>query len=112
MQWSKPTHSGHLRNYEVSCPLSVNHNSSQVCEDHGYFSKYPEVSNVRKPRFSCVLTPLVIHWPSFNELLLISAGLGLVCHNKQGDFYINALSSPCKHTNPVLSLFLPVQLKL
>lgn len=107
-----PTRSGHLRNEEVSRPLSVNRNSSKVHEGHGYSSKYTEVSDARKPRFYCVLTPPVIHRPAFNELLLISAGLGLICHNKQGDFYINALSSPCKHTNPVLSLFLPVQLKL
>lgn len=112
MQWSELSRSGHLRNGEVSRPLSVNRNSGKVHEDHRYFSKYTQVSNVRKPRFYCVLTPPVIHWPSFNEPLLISAGLGLICHNKQGDFYINALSSPCKHTNPVLSLFLPAQLKL
>lgn len=101
-----------LRNEEVSCPLSDNRNFSKVHEDHRYFSKDTEVSVVRKPRFYCVLAPPVSQWPSFNELLLISAGLGLICHNKQGDFYINALSSTCKHTNPVLSLFVPVQLKL
>lgn len=112
MQWSELSRSGHLRNEDVSRPLSVNRSSSKVHEDHRYFGKYTEGSNVRKPRFYCVLTPPVIHWPSFNELLLISAGLGLICHNKQGDFYINALSSPCKHTNPVLSLFLPAPLKL
>lgn len=59
-----------------------------------------------KPRFDGVPTPPVIHQPSFNEPLLISAGLGLICHNKQGDFDINAKSSLCKHTNPLLSLFL------
>jgi len=112
VRWSELPRPGHLRNGEVSCPPSANRNPSNVHEDHRYFSKYTEVSNGRKPRFYCGLTPPVIHQPSFNELFLISAGLGLICHNKQGDFYINALSSPCKHTNPVLSLFLPAQLKL
>lgn len=59
-----------------------------------------------KPGFDGVLTAPVIQQPSFNEPLLISAGLGLIRRNKQGDFDINVRSSPCKHTNPMLSLFL------
>lgn len=69
------------------------------------FQQHTEVSDARKPRFYCALTPAVILQPAFNEPLLMAAGLGLICHNKQGDFSINALSSPCKHANPLLSLF-------
>lgn len=60
-----------------------------------------------RPGGNCAPAPLLIHWLLFNEVLLISAGLGLIHHHKQGDFDINALSSLCKSTNPVLSLFSP-----